>query len=162
MKKSVKNKSKNTQTEKRVKKNAPIVVKILSIIGYIFSILFLIIGILSLIVSIGLAKSSEPIVLPADFPAEFVDLFTNHLVPFLVGMGIAFIICGIIGIILSRGLWKGKNWARIVLIVFSIIGMISNLMSLFAKDFSSIVPLIIDVLIIWYLTANKEALKYFR
>jgi len=161
MKKRAKSKNKSASVEKRVNKNAPIAVKILSILGYIFSILFLIIGILSLIVSIGLAKSNEPVILPADFPSEFVDLFTNHLVPFLVGMGIAFIISGIIGIVISRGLWKGKNWARIVVIVFSLIGIVSNIMGLFAKDFSSIIPLIIDIVIAWYLLANKEVQKHF-
>jgi uncharacterized membrane protein HdeD (DUF308 family) len=159
-------KKRKSEREKKivnnVNKNIPIGIKILAILGYICSIFFLVVGILSLIISIGIAMSSGSVPLPPNFPPEFVNLFTQYLVPFLITMSIVFIITGILGILVSRALWKGKNWARILLIVISIIGVISNIMEIIKGNFSSIISFAINIVIVWYLLGNKKVQKYFK
>lgn len=157
MKKSVNKK----KIIKKVSKNIPIGVKILAILGYIFSIISLVIGILSWIVSIGLIMNPAPVILPPDFPQEFVDLFSNNLVPLLVTMGFVFVVLGLIGIFVSRGLWKGRNWARVLVVIFAVFGIISNIIELVTGNLSAIVSLAINLVVVWYLLVNKQAQKYF-
>ena len=158
MKKRVKNKEK---TIKKVNK-IPIGITILSVLGYIFSALFLLLGMLSLIISVSLIISPGPVDLPPDFPPEFVDLFTNNLVPLLITMTFIFIVIGIVGVFVSMSLWKGKNWARILIIIFSIFGIISNVLNIIKGDLSSIVSLAINIVVALYLLTSKEVQRYFN
>ena len=64
-------------------------------------------------------------------------------------------ILGLVGFLLAWGLWTGKSWAWIVAIIFAIIGIISNLVTLPA----GVVGLILNGLIIYYLT--RPAVKGF-
>ena len=58
---------------------------------------------------------------------------------------------GIASLIVSWGLLKGKGWAWIVTIIITIISVVFNIISLVTGNFGSIVGLIINGVIIYYL-----------
>ena len=74
-------------------------------------------------------------------------------------IGVFFIIFAVIPVVIGYGLLKLKNWARIVSIVFAVIGIVGSLPGLFSAlghvvIFTLVVNLIgigIDALIVWYL-----------
>jgi uncharacterized membrane protein (DUF2068 family) len=61
-------------------------------------------------------------------------------------LGTALIIVGLLSILLAWGLWTGKGWARMVALLFAILAIILSLISF------HILGLVIDVIIVYYLT----------
>jgi hypothetical protein len=43
----------------------------------------------------------------------------------IIFVGIIFIVLGIISVFVGRGLWQHKNWARIVVLVFAVLSVLS-------------------------------------
>jgi len=86
----------------------------------------------------------------------------------VLGGGI-FIVVGIILIALAvllffigRGLWKGQNWARIVEIIFAILGVIMAIVGMFSTGIASnIVSLVFNGLIGGYLLFNTKVKEAF-
>ncbi|VVB79654.1 Uncharacterised protein [uncultured archaeon] len=125
---------------------APVGVKILSILAYIGAVVTLILGIVML------------------FGANFLSGFLSQWVPvsgFLVGsmivfVGVVFIALAVLDYFVGRGLWSGQNWARILVLIFSVLSVLGSL-----RHFD-IVNIVIDAVIIWYLGFNKEAVNYFK
>jgi hypothetical protein len=76
----------------------------------------------------------------------------------IVLMGVMLIALGIFGIFLARALWNHKNWARIVIIVFSSMGVLSALFSLP----SGIFGLIISGGIVYFLGFDKNVIALFK
>ncbi len=74
--------------------------------------------------------------------------------------GIIEIAIGILVFFVGKGLWNGKNWARITALVFAILGILQGLATLIIGV--GIISLIISGLILWYLGFNKDAKKYFK
>mgnify|MGYP001060485344 CR=1 FL=1 len=66
----------------------------------------------------------------------------------LIAIGIVMVILGLIAFFIAYGLWTGKGWAWTLCLIFSIIGLIISILSLPA----GIISLIIDILILYYLT----------
>ena len=73
--------------------------------------------------------------------------------------GVVVIVLSAIPLLVGFGLWRLKNWARILVIVFSGIGVVSNLFEilggasageLFSLS-SGVIGLGINVLILWYM-----------
>ncbi len=71
-------------------------------------------------------------------------------------MGLVMIAGGILDYFIGKGLWDGKNWARILLLVFAVLGVLGSITSF------NLVNLVISGVIIWYLGFNKEAIAYFK
>jgi hypothetical protein len=132
-----------------VKKEAPIVVKILSILTYIGAALTLLGGIMMLIGSAFIGTMLAGI---AGVPTWLTGAGTAAL----IFLGIIFIGLSVLDYFIARGLWTGKNWARILVLIFVGLGALSSLISL------KILSLIVYGLIIWYLGFNKEAVAYFK
>ncbi|MGH9777661.1 MAG: hypothetical protein ACRD5I_04550 [Candidatus Acidiferrales bacterium] len=73
--------------------------------------------------------------------------------------GVVFLALALIPLAIGIGLWKLKNWARILVIVFSILGVLSNLagaaIPLMTGDpvsaVSSVIGLGVNGLILWYM-----------
>ena len=63
-------------------------------------------------------------------------------------MALVLVILGIIAFILAYGLWNGKGWAWWLTIIFSVISIIVNILSLPG----GIIGIIIAVIILYYLT----------
>jgi uncharacterized membrane protein (DUF2068 family) len=66
----------------------------------------------------------------------------------LLVIGIAFLILAGLGFIMTWGLWKGKNWARVITMILSGISVAFSLFSLPG----SVLSIIINLTILYYLT----------
>ncbi len=81
----------------------------------------------------------------------------------VTAMGIIFgiiqIAIGVLIIFLGLALWRGRNWARIVTLILSILGALASLPALLVLV--GIIPLAINAVIIWYLGFNEDAKRYF-
>ena len=94
-------------------KTIPTGVKIISILYYIGAVFAAISGILFII------------------GASFISSLLNSI-PLLsalgsslfIVVGIVFILLGILQFFIARGLWKGRNWARVLVIIFSVIAIL--------------------------------------
>lgn len=134
-------------------KNMPTGVKVISVLFYIVAVLALILGILALVGG-GLAGSlvgndSENAALGPIFAVAGV------------AAGVILIIIAVFYFFIGRGLWKGQNWARIVAIILAVIGLLSSLLSLIQGAWMSIIWLVVDGWIAWYLWFNKNVKKAF-
>jgi hypothetical protein len=74
----------------------------------------------------------------------------------LIFSGIIFILFAVLDFYIARGLWKGQNWARILVIIFISIMALGSIVSL------NLVGLIIAAIIIWYLGFYKPAIAWFK
>ncbi len=118
----------------------------------IISILILIIGILNIIIgSLAIAGGSLLGVTELEILGAFILI-----------MGISILAIGIIELIIFFSLRKGKNWARIVIIVLEIITIIFALISIFSGGFISLIPLVIAGVIAGYLIFSKKARRFFK
>jgi hypothetical protein len=71
-------------------------------------------------------------------------------------LGILFLGCAVLDYFIGKGLWNGKNWARIVLLVLSGLSVLSSLWPF------NIVGLAINGLVIWYIGFYEPAVRYFK
>jgi uncharacterized membrane protein (DUF2068 family) len=62
----------------------------------------------------------------------------------LIAIGIAYFV-------VSYGLLKGKGWAWSVTLILSYIGIVIGIISIVGGNFLSIVQVIINIVVIWYL-----------
>lgn len=139
----------------------PLIVSIIAILVLISAILEIIFG--GILVVLGLIGSdlSGSCSLPA------CSSIFSILVPLVIGGGIFFIILGILYIFVFRGLWKGRNWARIFYIVVGILGLIGSLFAMMISPsatslITGILGMIIPILIISYLLFSRKVKNYFR
>jgi hypothetical protein len=92
--------------------------------------------------------------------------FLATIVPFLSGFAIAggvlMLALGVLGFFIGRGLWNGRNWARIVALIFAVIGLVGAIMGMVGGAIgSNIFGLIINGLIGWYLGLNANVKQAF-
>ena len=134
----------------KTKRQMPTGVKVISILYYIGAVISLTFGIL-LVAGAGAI---------ADYLTQFmmIDILGSGL---LIIAGIILIVMAIVDFFIGRGLWKGMNWARILAVIFAVIGLISSLINLIGGDFTQIFSLVIDGLIGWYLWFNVNVKKAF-
>lgn len=134
-----------------VKKEIPVLVKIIAVLYYIGAVLGIIFGLLFLIGAGMISSIIEQIPL-------LIALGTSL---FIVG-GILMIGLGILGFFIGRGLWKGRNWARIVVIIFSILGLLGGISMLFTGSyFNGIINILIEGFIAGYLLFSKDVKSAF-
>jgi uncharacterized membrane protein HdeD (DUF308 family) len=69
----------------------------------------------------------------------------------LTVIGGILIAIGIASFIVSYGLLKGKGWAWSVTLILSYIGIVTGIISIAGGNFLSIVQVIINIVVIWYL-----------
>jgi hypothetical protein len=69
-------------------------------------------------------------------------------------MGFVFLIFGIIAFVLAYGLFTGKGWAWLWSLVFAVIGIILALFEAMVSLGSGMLPIIIYLVIIYYLTRS--------
>ncbi len=61
------------------------------------------------------------------------------------------IIIGLLAIVVGWGMWSGKEWAWILAIILYALGALSSLLSLAGGNLSSVVGLLINALLLWYM-----------
>jgi uncharacterized membrane protein (DUF2068 family) len=66
-------------------------------------------------------------------------------------MGIVMVVCGVLSLVIAYGLWTLKNWARLLVIVFSALGIASNLVSIAGGMMHAVVGIAINAVVIWYM-----------
>lgn len=130
-------------------KQIPTWVKVISVLYYIGAVVSVLLGIVMLVGGgfMGSMLESMP------FAALFGGLFAV--------LGIIMIALAVLAFFIGRGLWKGQKWARIIAIIFAILGVISSLISLIGGDWSQIIGLIINGLIGYYLLFVKSVKEAF-
>ncbi|MDG6903291.1 MAG: hypothetical protein JRN56_01060 [Nitrososphaerota archaeon] len=71
------------------------------------------------------------------------------------GIGVAaggvVVIFGLLGLLVGWGLWTGRGWARILAIILSGLGVLASLVGLALGSIPSLVGLVIDGFILWYM-----------
>ena len=150
MKKSTIKRSKNVNSKK---KDMPIGVKIISILNYCIAVIMLLAAIALLFIG-----STVLTVLSLE---ESLGIEGTVGFSILVILSLFFLFFAVIGFFIGRGLWKGQNWARIVVITFSILGVISGIISLIAGEFDSILGLGVDLVVGGYLLFNSKVKSAF-
>ncbi|MCP8309884.1 MAG: hypothetical protein L6M37_04105 [Candidatus Methylarchaceae archaeon HK02M1] len=136
----------------------PLGVAILAVLGIILSIL-VIIGSVMLIVSVPFLADFIEAAIAQYGMIPIVDI--GWILAFLAIIGAVSLVIGVIWFILGWGLWNGKNWARIIVIVFSILGIIGGLLPLVYLDVSGLVVVVIDIIVIYYLT-RPHVVAFFK
>ena len=132
-------------------KNVPTGVKIISVLYYISAVLGIIFGLLFFVGAgaIGSIASQIPI----------IEALGSGL--FIVG-GIIMLVLGILGFFIGRGLWKGRNWARIVAIIFSVMGVLMAIFLMIQGSiFNGIFNLIVSGFIGGYLLFSPSVKEAF-
>lgn len=131
-----------------VKKSAPVGVKIISILYYIGAAVGLIFG-LSLMFGGGALST-----LLGGLGILFGSLF--------IILGIILIGFAVLSFFIGRGLWKAQKWARIVAIIFGILGFLGGVFSLVGGSIGAgIVNILIEGFIIGYLLFSLEVKQFF-
>lgn len=129
-------------------------VKTIAILHYIATGLCILIGLFMLLGAKGIVSS-----LVASSP-DLEGILTSGMI---VAIGIVFFAAGVLAFFIGRGLWKLRLWAKIVAIIFAILGFLSALVSVFvAFRWTLIINLIVYGLIGGYLLFDKEAKKIFK
>jgi hypothetical protein len=137
---------------KRVTKEIPMAVKIISVLSYILAVIYLVAGIFFIAGAGTLSSLQEVPVIAMLGTAGFAFL------------GLILIALAVLAFFVGRGLWKGKNWARIVAIIISILGVISAIASLIGGSsiISNLITLIVYALIGGYLLFSKKVKASFK
>jgi len=107
----------------------------------ILAILEAIAGVYYLVTGYGefIATSIIRTLARSGIPSDIIPLISRFV-------GAVLIIFGLVSLLLAWGLWTGKGWARMTALVFAILSIIVSLISF------HLIGLVIDVVIIYYLT----------
>ena len=107
----------------------------------ILAILEAIAGVYYLVTGYGefIATSIIRTLARSGIPSDIIPLISRFV-------GAVLIIFGLVSLLLAWGLWTGKGWARMTALVFAILSIIVSLISF------HLIGLVIDVIIIYYLT----------
>ena len=134
---------------------SPIGIKVISTYYIILSVLTVIFGLItvfapSMILNYVLTSAPE---------LSELDPAVAHSA--IVITGAVFLVIGVIGIVLGVGLFKMKSWARWILIFLALLGIFTEITWLISGQWSSVVGLLINCIIFWYLTFSNSAKKCF-
>jgi uncharacterized membrane protein (DUF2068 family) len=66
--------------------------------------------------------------------------------------GVVFLVLAVLDFVIAYGLWSGKRWAWVLSLVFSVLGVMSSIFSLFLRPrIGEFLALVIDLAIVCYL-----------
>ncbi len=135
-------------------KDTPTGVKIISFLIYIISALIVVFGLLAIISPITFSQIYGKLI---GIGGMSVTGGFSYVI------GLFYIIIGIIGIFIGKGLWKGKKWSRTFAIIISAINFAFTLLSLVGGNLTliTIINLIVSGLITGYLLFSKEVKSIF-
>ena len=134
---------------KTSRREMPLGVKIISILYCIGSAFLILGGIVSLV--------SSQVIVDAIKTQMNVTVSTG----LLMMIGGLFILLAVIGFFIGRGLWKGKNWARLTAGIIAIIAVLGAINSIILGSIPSIFGLVLHGVIAWYLLFSKQAKRAF-
>ncbi|QQG38898.1 MAG: hypothetical protein HYS32_00320 [Candidatus Woesearchaeota archaeon] len=126
-------------------KKMPLGVKLVSIWFYIIAVL--------LVIGAVLAFTGSNFI-PQNLP--------GILGAVAIALGAFLLVFAVLYFFIARGLWKGRNWARIVAIILAVIGVFNGFFAVFSGNFVSLIPLAINAAIGYYLGLSKEGKAAFK
>jgi len=134
----------------------PLGIALLSVLIWLVSGILLLGGLLLLALSVFVAATpglAEEIAramghLPG-IPFPIISMMTIGMLLALISVFL--LVVGAISLLVGWGLWAGRNWARWIAIIFYGFGALSNLVNVLQGQFGSIIGLVIDGLIVYYL-----------
>lgn len=129
------------------KKKVPTLVKIISVLYYIGAFLGLLFGILFL-------AGGEIISLVLEQMPTLAELGSS----IFVIIGIVLIVMAVVDFFIARGLWNARPWARMLVVVLCILGVLSAIVNGIIANLGS---LIINLAIGLYLYLSKDVKKAF-
>lgn len=139
------------ENNKLNKKQIPAGIKILAVIGYIGVALDIISGLILILVG-GTLSAILSSILPVFGSITQITMIA----------GISILGGSVLNFFMSRGLWKGQNWARIVSIIFGIIVIIGSLLGIIAGSYVyGGIGLAVSLLITIYLLFSKKVKEAF-
>ena len=132
--------------------SVPVGAKIISVFYYIGAVFGILAGIMFLIGAGLIASVAEQL-----FPGFGVLGSSISLI-----VGIVILVFAILNFFIGRGLWKGRNWARIVVIIFSVTGLLGGIFYIVQGNLlNGIVSTFISGLIAGYLLFSKSVKEAF-
>lgn len=130
-------------------KKMPTGVKVVAVLDYIGAAIALIFGLMALFGGSLLGKLGW----------DQVGWIATIGGGFFVILGIVMIALAVLSFFTGRGLWKGQNWARILTIIFMVLGILSAIGSI-AGGKGGYFQLILDAVIgayLWFAPEVKQA-----
>lgn len=133
-------------------KEVPVGVKVLAVLQYIGAVVSFLFGLFFIF---GATTMISVMTSMMSVPGEMVK-------GVFVFLGVLFVGIAVLYFFMAKGLWKGKNWARITSIVFCCLGVLSALLSLIIGNFVALLSLAINGFFAGYLLFNKEVKTAFE
>lgn len=130
------------------KKKVPTLVKVISVFYYIGAFLGLLFGILFMV-------GAKIVYLILDQIPELAALGSG----IFVVLGVILIVMSVVDFFIGVGLWNGKRWARIWVIIFCALGILSAIINGILVNLGS---LIINLAIGLYFYLDKDVKKAFN
>lgn len=95
-------------------------------------------------------------------PAALVTANLDQLGSWPILVGIVLIVFGIFSYFMGRDLLKARSWAKLVVAIVSILGVLSAILNLSGSMYASgVFGLIVNGTIAWYILSNKEVKAFF-
>jgi uncharacterized membrane protein (DUF2068 family) len=108
-------------------------------------------GIVMIIAGISAMALAPIIPMATDSQDLAIGISSTMLGGIAIASGAIMLALGIASLIIAYGLFKGRSWAWTAAVVLSIIGIVMSVVSIVTGNFGSIMSLIINGVIIYYL-----------
>jgi len=144
--------------EKKIetRKTKPFGVKVIATYYIIVAAINILLGLIMCVFS----KKASNIIISRGASIPDITLFSPKLV---VIIGLVLILFGLIGLLLGRGLWNLKKWARMAIMILALIAFFGSLINIIAQfELSAIVGIVIYGFIAGYLIFSKEVKAVFK
>lgn len=133
----------------------PIGITILAILGFLEGLLLLIGGLIFIVGASFLSGIINNM--------GYGDITAGNFIGLAVAIvGVFVLVAALIVLLINWGLWTGKNWARWIMIIVVALGLLSALAGIVAQRYTDVFWLIVDVLVIYYLTRPAVAAFFTR
>ena len=147
-------------------KARPIGVHIISLVFYASAVLGILLGLILAIggpVFFNSASGSGSIAyISAQLGVSQSMLSSSSLSVLFISLGLAIILMSVIELLVGWGLWRCKQWARIVTIVLMIFGVVNSIGEIaHGRLFGGVIGLIISAGIAIYLSFSREVQNSF-
>lgn len=117
----------------------------------IIGVLMAIAGIVMIIAGISAMALAPLIPMATESQDLAMGISSTMLGGIAIASGAIMLALGIASLVIAYGLFKGRPWAWTAAVVLSIIGIVISVVSIVTGNFGSIVSLIINGVIIYYL-----------
>jgi hypothetical protein len=78
-------------------------------------------------------------------------------------LGFILIVLAAICLVVGIGLWKEKNWARIIVIILSVIGLLGGIGALVSKAVGSgVFEIVMNGVLLWLFAFQKDVIALFK